>query len=114
MAELCELINGGGEFNLDEIDAKLALLYAAKSNLPLVVKQLSEAGLDLNIADDEGKTAVFHANHNHSMDALCMVIGCGAEFNLNEIDGKAVLFHAARHNYGVTVENCLKRTLTST
>ena len=103
MAELCELINGGGEVNLDEIDPKLVLFYAAKNNLPLVVKRLSQAGLDLNITDDEGKTAVFHANHNHSMDVLCELICCDAEFKLDEIDGKAVLFHAAKNDYRSTV-----------
>ena len=103
MAELCELINNGGEFNLDEIDAKLALFYAAKSDLPLVVKRLSQAGFHLNITDDEGKTAVFYANQNHSMDALCELIALWAEFKLDEIDGKAVLFHAAKNDYHQTV-----------
>ena len=103
MAELCGLINGGGEVNLGEIDAKLVLFYAAKSNLPLVVKRLSQAGLNLNITDDEGKTAVFYANQNHSMDALCELIALWAKFKLDEIDGKAVLFHAAKNDYHQTV-----------
>ena len=103
MAELCELINGGGEVNLDEIDGKLVLFYAAKSNLPLVVKRLSQAGFHLNITDDEGKTAVFYANQNHSMDALCELIALWAKFKLDEIDGKAVLFHAAKNDCHRTV-----------
>ena len=103
MAELCELINDGGEVNLDEIDAKLVLFYAAKSNLPLVVRRLSQTGFHLNITDSEGKTAVFYANQNHSMDALCELIALWAKFELDEIDGKAVLFHAAKNDYHQTV-----------
>ena len=103
-AELCQLINGGGEVYLDEIDAKLVLFYAAKSNLPLVVKRLPQAGFHLNITDDKDKTAVFYANRNHSMDALCKLIECNAKFQLDEIDAKAVLFYAAKYNYYVTVE----------
>ena len=60
MAELCDLINSGGEFNLDEVDAKSVLFYAAKNNFRLVVRRLFHAGLDLNITED--KTAVFYAN----------------------------------------------------
>ena len=103
MAELCELINDGGEVNLDEIDPKLVLFYAAKSNLPLVVRRLSQTGFHLNITDSEGKTAVFYANQNHSMDALCELIALWAKFELDEIDGKAVLFHAAKNDYHQTV-----------
>ena len=98
-AELCELINNGGELNLDDIDAKSVLLYAAKNNLPLVVERLFHAGFDLNITDDEGKTAVFYANRNHSMDALGTLIVCDAEFKLDEIDRKALLFDAAENDY---------------
>ena len=98
MAELCELINTGGKFNLDEIGSKPVLFHAAKSNLPLVVRRLFDAGLDLNITDDEGKTAVFYANRNHSMDALAALIARGVEFRLNEIDGKALLFYVAKND----------------
>ena len=98
MAELCELINSGGEFNLDEIDAKPVLFYAAKNNLRLVVRRLFYAGFDLNITDDEGKTAVFYANGNHSMDTFCELIFWNAEFKLDEIDGKALLFYAAKND----------------
>ena len=104
MAELCELINTGGKFNLDQIGSKPVLFHAAKSNLPLVVRRLFDAGLDLNITDDEGKTAVFCANRNHSMDALCELICCDAEFKLDEIDGKALLFYAAKQNFWETVQ----------
>ena len=99
MAELCELINSGGEFNLDEMDGEPVLLYAAKNNLPVVVKRLSDAGLDSNITDDKGKTPLFYANRNHSMDALCELISWGAKFKLDDIDGKAVLFYAAENDY---------------
>ena len=98
------LTNGGAEFNLDGIDAKPILFHGAKNNLPLVVKQLSDAGLDLNITDDEGKTALIYAIGNHSMDALCKLIECDAEFKLDEIDAKAVLFHAAKYDYSGTVD----------
>ena len=104
MAELCMLTNGGAEFNLDGIDAKPILFHGAKNNLPLVVKQLSDAGLDLNITDDEGKTALIYAIENHSMDALCKLIECDAEFKLDEIDAKAVLFHTAKYDYSGTVD----------
>ena len=63
MAKLCALINGGGEFNLDEIDATPVLFSAAKNNFPIVVERLFDGGCDLNTTDDEDKTAVFHANH---------------------------------------------------
>ena len=104
MAELCRLINGGAEFNLDGIDVKPVLFHGAKNNLPLVVKRLSDAGLDLNITDDEGKTALIYAIGNHSMDALCKLIECDAEFKLDEIDAKAVLFHAAEYDYSGTID----------
>ena len=97
MAEHCELINRGAEFNLDEMDGEPVLFYAAKNNLPLVVKRLSDACLDLNATDDEGKTALFYANRNNNMDVLCELIRLGAEFKLDEINGKAVLFHAAKN-----------------
>ena len=102
MDEVHRLINGD-EFDLGERDAKSALFHAAKNNLPLIVKGLSDAGLDLNITDDEGKTAVFYANRYNSMFALCELIDWGAEFNLDEIDAKSVLFHAAKEDYPVTV-----------
>ena len=102
MDEVRRLINGD-EFDLGERDAKSALFHAAKNNLPLIVKGLSDAGLDLNITDDEGKTAVFYANRNNSMDALCALIERGAEFNLDEIDAKSVLFYTAQHDYSMTV-----------
>ena len=79
------------------------MFHAAKKNLPLVVKGLSDADLDLNITDDQGQTAVFYANRNNSMDALCKSIECYAEFNLDEIDAKSVLFHAVECNYSETV-----------
>ena len=104
MAELCRLINGGAEFNLDGIDAKPVLFDGARNNLPLVVKRLFDAGLDLNITDDEGKTALFYAIGNHSMDALCKLIECDAEFKLDQIDAKAVLFHAAEYDYSGPVD----------
>ena len=104
MAELCRLINGGAEFNLDGIDAKPVLFHGARNNLPLVVKRLFDAGLDLNITDDEGKTALFYAIGNHSVDALCKLIECDAEFKLDEIDANAVLFHAAEYDYSGTVD----------
>ena len=103
MDEVRRLINGD-EFDLGERDAKSALFHSAKNNLPLIVKGLSDAGLDLNITDDEGKTAVFYANRNNSMDALCRLIEHDAEFNLDEIDAKTVLFHAAEYNYSETVD----------
>ena len=102
MDEVRRSINGD-EFDLGERDAKSALFHAAKNNLPLIVKGLSDAGLDLNITDDEGKTAVFYANRNNSTDALCKLIECGAEFNLDEIDAKSVLFYTAQHDYSMTV-----------
>ena len=102
MDEVYRLISGS-DFDLDERDPKSALFHAAKNNLPIVVKELSDASLDLDITDDEGKTAVFYANRNNSMDALCALIGCGAEFNLDEIDAKSVLFCAAKDNDSVTV-----------
>ena len=98
MAEVCYLIDSGAEFNLDEIDGKAALFFAASNDCLRVVKRLHSKGLDLNITDDMGKTAVFYANDNHSMYALCDLIGSGAEFNLDEIDGKAVLFSAASND----------------
>ena len=94
----------GDEFDLGERDQKSALFHAAKNNLPLIVKGLSDAVLDLNITDDEGKTAVFHANCNNSMDALCALIECGAEFKLDEIDAKSVLFHAAQYDSFLIVD----------
>ena len=101
-AELCELINNGGEFSLGDIDAKSVLFYAAKNNLPLVVERLFHAGLDLNLTDDERKTAMFYANRNHSTDVLCRLIRHDAEFELDDIDGEAVLFYAAKNNcFGV-------------
>ena len=103
MAELCRLINGGAEFNLDGIDVKPVLFHGARNNLPLVVKRLFDAGLDLNITDDESKTALFYAIGNHSVDALCKLIECDAEFKLDEIDANAVLFHAAEYDYSGTV-----------
>ena len=103
MDEVRRLINGD-EFDLGERDAKSALFHAAKNNLPLIVKGLSDAALDLNITDDEGKTAVFYANGNNSMGALCALIAGAAEFNLDEIDAKSVLFHAAQCDYGVIVD----------
>ena len=81
MAELCRLINGGAEFNLDGIDAKPVLFHDARNNLPLVVKRLFDAGLDLNITDDEGKTALIYAIGNHSVDALCKLIECDADLS---------------------------------
>ena len=103
MDEVRRLINGDA-FDLGERDAKSALFHSAKNNLPLIVKGLSDAGLDLNTTDDEGKTAVFYANRNNSMDALCRLIEHDAEFNLDEIDAKSVLFHAAEYNYSGTVD----------
>ena len=103
MDEVYRLISGS-DFDLDERDPKSALFHAAKNNLPIVVKELSDASLDLDITDDGGKTAVFYANRHNSMDALCALIECDAEFKLNEIDAKSVLFHAAQYDYGVIVD----------
>ena len=98
MDVLCDLIQRGAKFNLDEIDGKAALFHAAKEGYSNVVGRLYIDGLDVNITDDEGKTAVFHANQNDNMDVLCELIQRGAKFTLDEIDGKAVLFYANQND----------------
>ena len=104
MDALCELIDWGAEFNLDEIDAKSVLFHAAQYDYFLTLDELNDKNFNLNITDVEGKTAVFYANRYNSMDALCKLIGCGAEFNLDEIDAKSVLFHAAKEDRKDLVE----------
>ena len=64
MNALCDSISFGAEFNLNEIDGKADLFFAAKMDYDVVVRRLHSKGLDLNVTDDQGKTAVFHANEN--------------------------------------------------
>ena len=104
LPELCNLIHAGATFELEEIDGKAALFFAAKNDYPKVVDALHSKGLDLNITDDEGKTAVFYANHNNSLFALCELIRAWARFELEEIDAKAVLFFAAENDYREVVK----------
>ena len=61
-------------FELEEIDGKAALFFAAKNDFSGVVNRLESNGLYLNITDDEGKTAVFYANQHHNLFALCDLI----------------------------------------
>ena len=56
---LCQLIDCGAKFNLDEIDGKATLFHAAKKDYADVVFELESQGLDLKVTDDEGKTSVF-------------------------------------------------------
>ncbi|XP_028408413.1 uncharacterized protein LOC114530986 [Dendronephthya gigantea] len=105
MDQLCERIFNNVVVDLNQIDGKAVLFFAAENDYGWVVRQLYFQGLDLNLTDDQGKTAVFYANENKSMDALCELIINGAKFNLNEIDGKAVLFFAAENDYRQIVED---------
>ena len=103
LSEVCDLIMAGADFELEEIDGKAALFFAAKNDYRKVVCDLESKGLDLNITDDQGKTAVFYANQNQSLFALCDLIMAGADFELEEIDGKAALFLAAKNDYSLVV-----------
>ena len=98
------MIQAGARFELEEIDGKAVLFFAAKNDYSVVVRRLESKGLDLNIADDKGKTAVFYANQSHNLFALCHLIRAGAKFELEEIDGKAALFFAAENDYAVVVD----------
>ena len=92
---LCELIELGAKFNLDEIDGNAVLFHAAEYDHAWVIEGLGEKGLNLDVIDDAGKSAMFYASQNKSLAALCELIQLGAEFNLDEIDGNAALFYAA-------------------
>ena len=104
LPELCNFIREGATFELEEIDGKSALFFAAINDYPKVVDALHSKGLDLNITDDEEKTAVFYASQNNSLFALCELIRAGARFELEEIDAKAALFFAAENDYGEVVK----------
>ena len=99
ISELCDLIQAGARFELEEIDGKAALFFAAKNDYGMVVHKLHSKGLDVNIIDDEGKNAVFYANQ------------AGARFVLKEIDGKAALFFAAKKGYSRVVDKLVSKGL---
>jgi ankyrin repeat protein len=90
---LCELIQRGAKFNLEDIDGKAALFHAAKANIEGVVKPLYDAGLDLNVTDNEDKTVVFYCNKHFlgTMDKVHEVL-----VNARDAYGRTPLFYAVR------------------
>ena len=104
---LCELIECGAHFGLDEINAKAVLLFVIREkeeDCSRLIDNLYSAGLDLDEVDEQGKTALFYAKEKCNMHALCDLIACGAEFRLDEIDSKAVLFFAAKNDKGEIIK----------
>jgi ankyrin repeat protein len=91
MDTLCELIERGAKFNLDEIDGKAALFHAAEMDMQEVVKPLYDAGLDLNVTDNEGKTVVFYCNKDF-LDAMIAVVE--VLVNARDAYGRTPLFYA--------------------
>jgi ankyrin repeat protein len=81
--------------NAQDDKSHTALMYAAASRQPNVVKTLLENGADPNIHLPDGITALMLAAQHGSVETIPYLVDAGAQVDAKTVDGKTALMFAA-------------------
>lgn len=92
------LIGGGAKLNIQNVDGRTALFWAAYEYYPNCVAALVDAGADPNIADRHHQTALIRSANGRGLE-LKKLLAAHADVNVQDSDGVTALMQAtAWHN----------------
>lgn len=83
--------------NSDMYAGETALMAAARSGVPELVKELLSGKADAKIADAEGSSALIKAAGRGTAEAVQMLIAAGADVNAKDSKGETALSAANKH-----------------